>query len=97
VVAHTFNPSIWEAEAGRSLSLRPAGLQSEFQDSQVYTEKPSGKNTKQNKTKQNKTKQNKTKQSKAKQSKAKQRKAKQSKTKQKKNGYSLTLTQYKVL
>jgi hypothetical protein len=21
---HTFNPSIWEAEAGRSLSLRPA-------------------------------------------------------------------------
>jgi hypothetical protein len=36
------------------------GLQSEFQDSQGYTEKPCLK--KQNKTKQNKTKQNKTKQ-----------------------------------
>ena len=24
VVAHTFNPSIWEAETGRFLSLRPA-------------------------------------------------------------------------
>jgi hypothetical protein len=24
VVAHTFNPSTWEAEAGGSLSLRPA-------------------------------------------------------------------------
>jgi hypothetical protein len=24
VVAHTFNPSTWEAEAGRCLSLRPA-------------------------------------------------------------------------
>jgi hypothetical protein len=24
LVAHTFNPSTWEAEAGRSLSLRPA-------------------------------------------------------------------------
>jgi hypothetical protein len=24
VVAHAFNPSTWEAEAGRSLSLRPA-------------------------------------------------------------------------
>jgi hypothetical protein len=35
------------------------GLQSEFQDSQGYTEKPC---LKQNKTKQNKTKQNKTKQ-----------------------------------
>jgi hypothetical protein len=37
------------------------GLQSEFQDSQDYTEKPCLE-TKQNKTKQNKTKQNKTKQ-----------------------------------
>jgi hypothetical protein len=37
-----------------------SGLQSEFQDSQGYTEKPCLK-TKQNKTKQNKTKQNKTK------------------------------------
>jgi hypothetical protein len=26
VVAHTFNPSTWEAEAGRFLSLRPALL-----------------------------------------------------------------------
>ena len=25
VVGHTFNPSSWEAEAGRSLSLRPTG------------------------------------------------------------------------
>jgi hypothetical protein len=24
VVVHTFNPRTWEAEAGRSLSLRPA-------------------------------------------------------------------------
>ena len=34
VVAHTFNPSIQEAEAGRSLWVRSQpGLQSEFQDS----------------------------------------------------------------
>ena len=39
VVAHTFNPSTWEAEAGGFLSLQP-GLQSEFQDRQGYTEKP---------------------------------------------------------
>jgi hypothetical protein len=32
--------STWEAEAGGFLSSRPAGLQSEFQDSQDYTEKP---------------------------------------------------------
>jgi hypothetical protein len=31
MVAHAFNPSTWEAEAGRFLS--------EFQDSQDYTEK----------------------------------------------------------
>jgi hypothetical protein len=37
VVVHTFNPSTWEAEAGGFLS---SGLQSEFQDSQGYTEKP---------------------------------------------------------
>jgi hypothetical protein len=35
VVAHAFNPSTREAEAGGFLSL-----QSEFQDSQGYTEKP---------------------------------------------------------
>jgi hypothetical protein len=41
VVVHAFNPSTWEAEAGGFLSLKPAwsGLQSEFQDSQGYTEK----------------------------------------------------------
>jgi hypothetical protein len=33
MVAHAFNPSTWEAEAG-------GFLQSEFQDSQSYTEKP---------------------------------------------------------
>jgi hypothetical protein len=38
---HAFNPNTWEAEAGRFLSFRqPGGLQSEFQDSQGYTEKP---------------------------------------------------------
>jgi hypothetical protein len=43
VVVHTFDPSTWEAEAGGLLSSRPAWqpvLQSEFQDSQGYTEKP---------------------------------------------------------
>jgi hypothetical protein len=34
VVAHTFNPSTWEAEAGRSQGQ--PGLQSESQDSQGY-------------------------------------------------------------
>jgi hypothetical protein len=38
VVTHTFNPSTWEAEAGRFRSLRLAW--SDFQDSQGYTEKP---------------------------------------------------------
>jgi hypothetical protein len=53
VVAHAFNPSTWEAEAGRFLSSRQPGLQSEFQDSQGYTEKPclEKPETKQNKTK----------------------------------------------
>jgi hypothetical protein len=36
----TFNTSTWEAEAGKFLSSRQPGLQSEFQDSQGYTEKP---------------------------------------------------------
>jgi hypothetical protein len=40
VVAQAFNPGTREAEAGRSLSLGQPGLQSEFQDSQGYTEKP---------------------------------------------------------
>jgi hypothetical protein len=39
VVAHTFNPSTREAEAGGFLSSRPA-CSTEFQDSQGYTEKP---------------------------------------------------------
>ena len=39
MVAHTFNPSAWEAEAGGFLSSS-LPLQSEFQDSQGYTEKP---------------------------------------------------------
>jgi hypothetical protein len=41
VVEHAFNPSAWEAETGKFLSLRPDwSTQSEFQDSQGYTEKP---------------------------------------------------------
>jgi hypothetical protein len=49
VVGHAFNPSTWEAEAG-GVSC----LQSEFQDSQGYTEKPcleKEKNKKQTKKK----------------------------------------------
>jgi len=40
-MAHASNPSIWEAEAGRSLWVgnQPV-LHSEFQDSQGYPEKP---------------------------------------------------------
>jgi hypothetical protein len=34
------NPSTYEAKEGGFLSSRPPGLQSEFQDSQGYTEKP---------------------------------------------------------
>ena len=39
VVAHAFNPSTWEAEAGGFLCSRPA-WSTEFQDSQGYAEKP---------------------------------------------------------
>jgi hypothetical protein len=58
VVAHTFNPSTREAEAGGSL---------EFKASLVYkvssrTARATQRNPVSNKTKQNKTKQNKTKQ-----------------------------------
>jgi hypothetical protein len=42
-VVHAFNPSTQEAEAGRGVPGQP-GLQSEFQDSQGYTEKPCLKN-----------------------------------------------------
>jgi hypothetical protein len=51
-VVHAFNPSTWEAEAGRSLSSRPAWSTSKFQDNQGYTEKPClGKKKKTKKTK----------------------------------------------
>jgi hypothetical protein len=49
VVALAFDPSTLEAEAGGSPSLDQPGLQSEFQDSQGYTEKPCLGKTKQNK------------------------------------------------
>jgi hypothetical protein len=51
VVAHTFNPSTREAEAGGFLSSRPAWSKSEFQDSQGYTEKPRLEKNKQKKKK----------------------------------------------
>jgi hypothetical protein len=38
MVGHAFDTSTWEAEAGEFLSSRPA-WESEFQDSQGYTEK----------------------------------------------------------
>jgi hypothetical protein len=50
MVAHVFNPSTGEAEAGGFLVRGQPGLQSVFQDSQGYTEKPCLE--KQNKTKQ---------------------------------------------
>ena len=41
VVAHTFNPSTWEAEADGYLWVQDqAGPQSQLQDSQGYTERP---------------------------------------------------------
>jgi hypothetical protein len=39
VVAHAFNPNTWETEAGEFWVQGQPGLQSEFQDSQGYTEK----------------------------------------------------------
>ena len=57
-MAHTFSPSTQEAEAGGFLSSSQPGLQSEFQDSQGYTEKPCLKKNK--KTQRNKTKQKQT-------------------------------------
>ena len=48
MVAHAFNPSTQEAEAGGYLQVRgQPGLQSEFQDSQDYPEKPCFQKTKQ--------------------------------------------------
>jgi hypothetical protein len=49
VVAHTFNPSTWEAEASGFWVWGQPGLQSEFQDSQGYTEKPCLENLKREK------------------------------------------------
>jgi hypothetical protein len=58
MVTHAFNPSSPETEAGRLLSLRPAGLQSEYQDSYGYTVKPClESNNNKNKNKTTKTKQ----------------------------------------
>jgi hypothetical protein len=48
-VAHAFNPKTWEAEAGGSEFEASLGLQSEFQDSQGYTEKPRLEKTKKKK------------------------------------------------
>ena len=47
MVAHAFNPCIWEAEAGGFLSSRPTmpGLQSEFQDNQGLQRNPALKKT----------------------------------------------------
>jgi hypothetical protein len=45
MVAHAFNPSTQEAEAGGFLSSRPA-WSTEFQDNQGYTEKPCLENQK---------------------------------------------------
>jgi hypothetical protein len=55
VVAHTFNPCTWEAEAGRFLSSRPAWSRVSSRTARVIQRNPVSK--KQNKTKQ-KTKQN---------------------------------------
>jgi len=47
-VAHTFNPTTWEAEAGGFLWVRgQPGLQSKFQESWSYTKKPCLKQNKQ--------------------------------------------------
>jgi hypothetical protein len=57
MVAHAFNPSSWEAEAGQFLSSRPA-WSTELVPGQpgLYRETLSRNKIKQNKTKQNKTK-----------------------------------------
>jgi hypothetical protein len=54
MVAHAFNPSSWEAEAGGFLVRGQTGLWSEFQDSQGYTEKPCLKTNKQQQQQQQK-------------------------------------------
>jgi hypothetical protein len=77
VVAHAFNPSTPEAEAGRFLSSRPAwSIQSEFQDSQGYTEKPCLEKKKQKKNKKKKNKKKKKRKEKKKENKRKEKKEK---------------------
>jgi hypothetical protein len=49
VVAHTFNPSTWEAEKVDFWVWGQPGLQSEFQHNQGCIEKPGLKKPKQNK------------------------------------------------
>jgi hypothetical protein len=51
VVVHTFNPSIWEAEAGVSLSSKPAWSTELVQIASITQRNPVSK---QNKAKQNK-------------------------------------------
>jgi hypothetical protein len=58
VVAHAFNPSTWEAEAGGFLSSRPA-WSTERVPGHPGLHRETLSRKKQNKTKQNKTKQNK--------------------------------------
>ena len=62
MVVHIFNPSTQEAEADEFLSSRLPALQSEFQDSQGYTEKPCLEKQKQKNQKNQKTKTKQTKQ-----------------------------------
>jgi hypothetical protein len=52
-VVHSFNPSTWKAEVGRSLSSRPSPVYRviTFQNSLGYTEKPCLKNHKKKKEK----------------------------------------------
>ena len=57
MVAHAFNPSTREAEAGGFLSQGQPDQQSEFQDTQGYTKKPClEKQTSKQTNKQTKTK-----------------------------------------
>jgi hypothetical protein len=55
-MVHAFNPSTWEAEAGRFLCSRPAWSKSEIQNSQGYTEKPCLEKLKKRKTEKKKKK-----------------------------------------
>jgi hypothetical protein len=76
VVAHAFNPSTWEAEAGRFFSSRSA-WSTEFLDSGIYRETLSQKK---------KRKKKKRKRKKGKKRKEKKKKGKKRKEKKKKKG-----------